>query len=162
MLGIPANRLRNKPLEDVMPIDAGNLRQIENKETGQTDITLGKEKFARQCRLNLTTLRGRDGEVIGRLILMHDVTEQVRAQSRILEQQGVVATLKERERLARELHDGIGQTLGYVGVQTQTALKWLRDGKHEKAGCLLGRLVEVAKDAHADVRESPSRQESSA
>jgi signal transduction histidine kinase len=62
--------------------------------------------------------------------------------------------LQERERLARELHDGIGQTFGYVSVQAQSALKYLHDGNNEKAESLIGRLVEVAKDAHADVRES--------
>ncbi len=154
MLGIQENELRNKLLKDVMPIDADDLGQLENKEVGQTDITLGKEKSARQYRLNLTALRGRHGEVIGKLILLHDVTEQIRAQTRILEQQRVVATLKERARLARELHDGIGQVLGYVGMQTQSALKWIHDGEDERAESLLRRIVEVAKDAHADVRES--------
>ncbi len=154
MLGIPENCLRNKPFKDVMPIDVDNLEPLENQETVQTDITLEKENSALQFRLNLTELRGRDGEVIGKLILLHDVTKQKRAQTRILEQQTIVATLKERERLARELHDGIGQILGYVGIQAQTALKWIKDGNHEKAESLLGRLVEVAKDAHADIRES--------
>ena len=154
MLGFHENELRNKLLKDVMPIDADDLGQLGKKEAGQTDITLGAENSARQYRLNLIALKGRHGEVIGKLIMLHDVTEQIRAQTRILEQQSVVATLKERERLARELHDGIGQTLGYVGMQTQTALKWMHAGDDERAESLLRRLVEVAKDAHADVRES--------
>jgi PAS domain S-box-containing protein len=154
MLGIPEKDLRNKPFKELMPIDANDLAQIGNKEAGQIDVTLGQEKSARKYRLNLTTLSGRDGEVVGKLILMHDATEEIRTQNQILDQQRVVATLQERERLARELHDGIGQTLGYVGMQTQTALKWLHDGHSEKAGPLLNRLVEVARDAHADIRES--------
>jgi PAS domain S-box-containing protein len=154
MLGVPENRLCNKLFKDVMPVDVDDLIQLKNQETFQMDITLKKENSARQYRLNLTELRGRDGEVIGKLILLHDITEQKRAQTQILEQQRKVATLQERERLARELHDGIAQTLGYVGIQTQSALKWLQGGNNEKAGSLLGRLVEVTKDAHADVRES--------
>jgi PAS domain S-box-containing protein len=154
MLGIPENRLRNKPFKDVMPIDVDDLGPLENQETVQTDITLEKENSALHFRLNLAELRGRDGEVIGKLILLHDITRQKRAQTHILEQQTIVATLKERERLAHELHDGIGQILGYVGIQAQTAIKWIKDGNNEKAESLLGRLVEVAKDAHADVRES--------
>ncbi|MFO8112674.1 MAG: histidine kinase N-terminal 7TM domain-containing protein [Desulfosalsimonadaceae bacterium] len=154
MFGIPDNIIRNKHLADLLPVDAGDLKRMRNPETAHTEITLEKENSPRHYRLNQTTLKGRRDEPIGRLILLHDITEQKRAQTRILEQQKEVAALQERERLARELHDGIGQTLGYVGMQTQTALKWMHGGNPEKAGTLLERLVEVTKDAHADVRES--------
>ncbi len=154
MLGIPENRLLNKLIKDLLPVHADDLIRLENQKTFQMDITLEKENSARQYRLNSTELRGRDGEVVGKLILLHDVTEQKLAQIQILEHQSVVATLQERERLAREIHDGIAQILGYVVIQAQTALKCLHDGNKEKAGSLLNRLVEVTKDAHADVRES--------
>jgi signal transduction histidine kinase len=107
-----------------------------------------------QYNLNLTKLRGRHNEVIGQLLLLHDVTEQTRAQTKVLEQQKALATLQERDRLARELHDGIGQVLGYVSMQVQTALKWVRDGNSAKAESIMGRIVEVAKDSHTEVRES--------
>ena len=66
----------------------------------------------------------------------------------------MVATLQERERLARELHDGVGQVLGYLSMQAQTARKRLHDGDAEKADSLLARLADVAQHAHVDVRES--------
>jgi signal transduction histidine kinase len=137
-----------------MPIDAGLITQLENQETGSREIILGKDNSARHYNLNLTKLRGRHDEVIGLLLLLHDVTEQKRAQAQLLEQQRVVATLQEREHLARELHDGIGQVLGYVSMQVQTALKWVRDGNKEKAESIMRRIVDVSKDAHAEVRES--------
>jgi PAS domain S-box-containing protein len=154
ILGISENSLRGKPLTEVMPISTGPLTHLENQETGPTDIMLEKDNSARHYNLNLTKLRGRHDEVIGQLLLLHDVTEQKKAQAQIIEQQRVVATLRERENLARELHDGIGQILGYVSMQVQTALKWVRDGNKEKAESIMGRIVEVSKDAHADVRES--------
>jgi PAS domain S-box-containing protein len=154
MLGIAESGLRDKRLEELMPFDPGDSAPSGKPGAGQTEIVLGEENASRRFHLNLTPLRGRHGETIGQLILLHDVTEQRRAQDRILEQKSVVATLQERERLARELHDGIGQVLGYLGMQTQTALKRMHDGDNEEAESLLRRLVEVAKDAHADVRES--------
>ena len=154
ILGISENNLRGKPLTEVMPINGELLTHLETQKTGQTNITLRKDNSARQYNLNLTILKGRHDEVIGHLLLLHDMTEQKRAQAQVLKQQRAVATLQERERLSRELHDGIGQVLGYVSMQVQTVLKWVRDGNKEKAEYLLGRVMEVSKDAHADVRES--------
>lgn len=154
ILGTPERTLRGKPLTEFMPVDPGFLKQPENEEGGSTEIILGKDASARHYHLNLTNLKGRQGEVIGQLLLLRDVTGEKRAQANLLDQQRVVATLQERDRLARELHDGIGQILGYVSMQVQTARKWLRDGNEEKAESLMGRIAEVSKDAHAEVRES--------
>jgi signal transduction histidine kinase len=71
-----------------------------------------------------------------------------------MEHQRVVATLNERERLARELHDSIGQVLGYISMQAQTAQKLAESGNAGKTASILNRLTEVAREAHADVRES--------
>jgi signal transduction histidine kinase len=60
--------------------------------------------------------------------------------------------VQERERVARELHDGLGQVLGFVKMQAQAAQTLLgRDP--ETAGAYLAQLAAVAQDAHADVRE---------
>ena len=154
IVGIPEVSLRGKLLSEVMPFNTSAILQLDSEEIGQTEITIGKDNLARQYNLNVTSLRDRHGDLIGKLLLLHDITEQKRAQTRILEQQSVVATLQERERLARELHDIIGQVIGYVGIQAQTARKYVHEGNNEKAKSLLERLVKVAKDTHADVRES--------
>jgi PAS domain S-box-containing protein len=147
---IPRARLRGRPVSEVLPLDPG----VPETSADAEEITLGNPGPARHYDVNATPLSNRSGELIGRLLLLHDVTEQKRARARALHQQEVVATLRERERLARELHDGIGQVLGYVGMQAETALQWVRKGDSERAGSALGRLADVARDAHADVRES--------
>jgi PAS domain S-box-containing protein len=152
--GVPDHGVRQRHLAEVLPIDAGLLNQVESREVSQIDLTLSRDDPARRFDLLLTSLRGRKEEVIGKMLLLRDVTEQWRTQNRIIEQQRTVARLQEREHLARELHDGIGQILGYVSMQAQTALRWIQKGNADKAGSVLGRIAEVAKDAHADIRES--------
>jgi signal transduction histidine kinase len=152
--GVPGQSLWLRHLPEVLPIDAGLLHQMENQNIGQTDLTLGTGDSARHYNLLLTPLRGRNNEAVGKMLLLRDGTEQWRAQNRFVEQQRTVAKLKEREHLARELHDGIGQILGYVSLQVQTALKWMQKGNADKARSIMGRIAEVAKDAHADIRES--------
>lgn len=154
IVGVPDHSLWQRHLAEVLPIDASLLNQVGSQKVGQTELTLGKDDSARQYNMLLKPLRGRNNEAIGKMILLRDITEQWRAHNRIVEQQRTVAKLQEREYLARELHDGIGQILGYVSIQVQTALKWLQDGNADKAGSVLGRIAEVAKDAHAEIRES--------
>ena len=156
MLGIPEKDLPGKRFKDIAAIDVDDTAHLASNETAQSETTLGEGPASRQYRLNVTALRGRCDEPIGHLILMYDVTEQKRAQARIVEQQKALAALQERERFAGGIHDGISRTLGYVTMQTQSALKQLHDGRDEKAGPLLEKLVQVTRDAHADVRKSIS------
>ena len=152
ILGMPAAGLRGRPLSELMALDGGG--QGGSDDPDPPEIVLGAPEAPRVYDVNRTPLRDRHGEVIGALLLLHDITEHRQAQDRLVEQQEVVATLRERERLARELHDGIGQVFGFVGLQSQAALQWVRSGNTEKAESVLGRLGDVAREAHADVRES--------
>jgi PAS domain S-box-containing protein len=154
ILGSFSARLENRPLAEVMPVDAGILQQIADTDTGQTDISLGEGDLIRQYILSWSRLQGRQSELIGKLLLLNDVTKQKQVQTEIIKQQRVVAALKEREHLAHELHDGIGQIVGYISMQAETALKLIHDGNREKVVAILGRIVEVTKDAHADLRHS--------
>jgi len=154
ILGIPAASLRGQSLSGFLPVDSAMPQGSDDTGTHQAEILLGNPDAPRVYEVNRTPLRDRNGDVVGQLLLLHDITEHRQTQTRVMEQQQVVATLRERERLARELHDGIGQTLGYVGLQAQAALKWMRGGNMEKADAVLTRLADVAHEAHADVRES--------
>lgn len=82
-----------------------------------------------------------------------DITESRQTQAQILEQQRIVATLSERERLARELHDSLGQVLGFASLKLGAARKLVTDGKLEKADDQMAHLESVLSDAHSDVRE---------
>lgn len=108
----------------------------------------------RDYLLESSPLRDWRGLDVGCLLLLYDVTEQRRAQTQLLEQQRVLATLQERERLARELHDSAGQMLGYVSLQAQAIQKHVHDGNLDAAESQLTRLAGVAAAAHTDVRES--------
>lgn len=97
-------------------------------------------------------LDGRDS-LIGRLVVIHEVTDQRLAQRALLEQQRKLAATEEREKLARDLHDDLGQVLGFVSLQAQGIRQEL-----VKAGVATGltridRLVEAAQLAHQEIRE---------
>jgi signal transduction histidine kinase len=85
--------------------------------------------------------------------MLRDITEQKQSQARILQQQRVLATQAERERMARELHDSLGQVLSYASLQVETAEQLSLEGQGEAAAAQLNRLGSVVRDAHADLRE---------
>lgn len=86
-------------------------------------------------------------------IIVRQVEERKQVYQELTQQQRALAMLQERERLARELHDSLGQILGFMNVQTQAARQLLAKGKNQDADQLLLRLHDVAKTAQTDVRE---------
>ena len=62
------------------------------------------------------------------------------------------AVLEERERLARELHDGLAQVLGYVNTQTLAIQKLLASGRAGEVNATIEGMRDAAKDAYTDVR----------
>lgn len=87
--------------------------------------------------------------------ITRDVTESKRAEASIRQHDADVlySALEERQRLARELHDSVGQVLGYVSFQTEAARELYANGQAAEADAQLMRLASIAQDAHADVRE---------
>lgn len=85
--------------------------------------------------------------------IARDVTERKQAELQLLQQQQALAMLRERERLARELHDTLGQVLSYINTQAETIRDMLASGRVNLAAPLVAALVGVTHEAQADMRE---------
>lgn len=153
ILGIPAASARGGDALQFLPMLSALNTRIEQPVAAQSEIHLGTDDAGQDYVLHLSSLKDRRGLPLGRLVLLHDVTEEKRARAQILEQQRAVATLQERVRIARELHDGVGQVLGYVKMQAQAARGVLAQGKQQEVDRYLEQLVAAAQETHADVRE---------
>ncbi len=55
-------------------------------------------------------------------------------------------------RLSRDLHDGLGQVMGYLNVQAQAVQTLLADGQPQAAQSNLADLTQATQDAYADIR----------
>jgi PAS domain S-box-containing protein len=152
ILGALAERVRGRPAQDVLPsLEDASASRAEPQ--APTEVTLGEPGATRHYELRLSLLEHRGGFLLGYLAVLHDVTERREAQARLVEQQRALATLQERDRVARELHDGLGQVLGYAKMQAQAARERLARGAWREADEHLAQLAVAAQDAHADVRE---------
>jgi two-component system nitrate/nitrite sensor histidine kinase NarX len=76
--------------------------------------------------------------------------ENARLEARLRE----LAVVGERERIARELHDGLSQVLGYVNTKSQAVDGFLAAGRIDEARVQLGELSAAARSVYVDVRET--------
>jgi len=74
--------------------------------------------------------------------------------ARLQERVQSLAVLEERERIAREIHDSVGQVLGYVNTKAQAAKVLLDAGRTTEAQAQLAQLEQAAREVYADLREA--------
>ena len=159
MLGVRSGDARGKSWAEVAPSAAQALTFAPTTsravavERAATEFTLGDGPQARAYVSTVSPLRDVRGLVVGHLLSLVDVTEERRVQAQMVEQQQALAALHEREQLARELHDTVGQVLGYAGLQVSTVSRLVQSGEMSAAAGQLDRLEHVLHDAHADLRE---------
>lgn len=90
---------------------------------------------------------------VGRMLVVQDVTTAKKTEAQLVEQQQALGILQERERLARELHDSLGQVLGYTQLQIKDMREKLKNGEAEAVDDSLVRLSQVILEANTEVRE---------
>jgi PAS domain S-box-containing protein len=170
IFGLPAGQIKGRSVREVLPAYPEGLQPVSSGT--EIEFSLSAGGSASDYRLAISRLNDWRGLEVGRLLLLNDVTGQKRAQAQILEQQRALATLREREHLARELHDSLGQVLGYTGFQLEAVQGRIQDGQAAisagqaqgkglasasanlaEAGSQLERLSSIVEEAHADVRE---------
>ena len=72
----------------------------------------------------------------------------------LYDQVQTMAVLKERERLGRELHDGLAQVLGYLYGRNKVATNLLDAGDLAMARAQMQEMQDAMQEAYQDVRES--------
>jgi signal transduction histidine kinase len=143
ILGLTLPRARGSALPEALAAGPDQPSGISSRVGGQTRHYLPLR----------SVLTDRRGSPIGEFLLLHDVTEQKQAEKELLEKQRSIATMLERERVARELHDSLGQVLGYVKIQGHIAREFMAQGDSARADGCLAQLVAAAEAAHEDVRD---------
>jgi PAS domain S-box-containing protein len=152
IFNVPSKQLKGGSIEELLPTYPEKYRSEGGKN--HTELSLGKGPRLRHFILTNSLLKDFRGLEVGSLLIMHDVTEQKRTQAQIVEQQRSLAMLREREYLARELHDDLGQLFAFVNAQGQAIQRLLMRGDLSTADEYMCRLIEVAREADLDIRES--------
>ena len=131
----------------------GLLALASANAAAQGELPLLKASATRHYRVHVSPLAA-GGRNLGKAIVLHDVSEQKRAQTQILEQQKALSIMTERQRLGRELHDGSGQIWAYLKLQFQLLRECLARQRLAEADAKLAKLIELADEFHTDIRDS--------
>jgi signal transduction histidine kinase len=99
--------------------------------------------------LTPTEEKAQDGIILGML----DITERMAAHQELANQAVNLATLEERDWLARELHDNIAHALGYMNLQIAVINEALVGGEIGDAQATLRELKKIVGETYTDVRE---------
>jgi len=151
ILEMSAGRAIGRPIGELLS-DYPNEELFDAAET-EIELSLETKQNVRHYTLTISLLKDWWGGDAGHLVLLSDVTEQKQAQAKLIAQKQALATLQEREHLARDLHDTLGQVLGYAGMQIDAAAKLSREGRGEAAATQLDRLGRLIRETHAEMRE---------
>jgi PAS domain S-box-containing protein len=142
LLGIVRSKVIGRQVAEVFQAHPNLLRSVRDSSETQCEVLLG-DTHSRWYQVSISPIFDRREFQLGRLISFHDITEQKRAQAQLLDDQRTVAMLRERELLARELHDGIGQMLAATHLQVKSACELLARGDTVSVELCLHRLAEV-------------------
>lgn len=145
-------RMVGKQIADVMHAHPDLLSLAGSSGPKQCDICFN-EGNGRWFQVSVSPLMDRRGFKLGQILWFHDITEEREARLKILSQQQALAMLQEREFLARELHDGIGQMLAAVDMQASAAGTLLARKDLEGARSCLDSISATTRQGKAFIRD---------
>lgn len=104
-------------------------------------------------------IRDTSGKNSGALLIFRDITEQYiaeqalrQAEAQIMLQQRELAMNEERQRMARDLHDSVSQSIHSVVLFSETLAATLEKQDYSRALQIMKRLEESARQSHKETR----------
>ncbi len=153
IIGISALAASTRLAEDV----CGKIPELQKVCTDpsitHSEFSIGANGLSKVYEVLLSPLTNKNGVLIGRLVVTNDITERKQAQQEYMKQQWKLAVTEERERLARDMHDNLGQMLGFINLQAQGIRQELINAGVESVSHKLDKLVDVTQSTHNDMRE---------
>jgi len=140
-----------KPFESAFKEFPDLILLIHSSHTKDHELFL--KNVQQWYHVSSTSLRNKRGFKLGQMIFMHNITEQKRIQKQLMENNKNLAILKERELLARELHDNIGQILAAIHMQLTSAKELLLKHKTDQSMNCLIRSIDLTQQSKDSIRD---------
>jgi PAS domain S-box-containing protein len=152
LLGMVRSKAIGDHVADFLHAYPELLRLVRDAGEMQCEVFIG-DADPRWYQVHISPFIDRRGFQLGRFMRFHDITELKRVQRQLLDHQRTLAMLDERELLAREIHDGVGQTLAAAHLQAKSAIEFLARGDTRSVEACLKRLAESTQERKDSVRD---------
>jgi len=100
IIGLTALQSIGQPITRILSAQPDFIKQYHHIKEAQTEIILGKGKARRYYDLHISPLYDRRGRLISRLFVLHEITEQKRAEASLQKSKQKIESLHE---IARDL-----------------------------------------------------------
>ncbi len=141
-----------RKIEEVCSIP-GLLTVCLDQTISEAEVLIEHAEHCREYQVLLAPVTDQHGQINGRLVISYDITEKKKARQYQLQQQARMAVIEEQARIARDLHDNLGQLLAFINLQAQGIRQELNNTGVVTAAGQLEKLIAVTQQAHHEVRE---------
>lgn len=153
ILGPRAFQVSFKTIQEVGKAIPELVRACTDRNIAQREFSVQNDGKQKVYEVLLSPLTDSKGVLLGRLVVTHDITEKKQVEQEVLKHQWKLAVSEERERLARDMHDNLGQVLGFINFQAQGIGQELENSGVTIGSKKLEKLVKVTQTAHQEIRE---------
>lgn len=146
--------VRGKNIHEVFPPEIATVFETNNQRViGEHAASEFEEVVPHADGLHIytsikTPLFDEAGQPRGIVSVSTDITERKRAE----EDQQLLAQMRERNRLAQELHDNVAQALGYLNLKMGQTHDFLTTSRLNEVGANLRELRQIVNETYADIR----------
>jgi PAS domain S-box-containing protein len=181
-LGIAREKALGHSLQQLIPQELEQLRRYQHIWNTHEYVEFGAAEARQYFTVSLTPLYDRRHRLCGRMAILRDTSALQKSelalkeanqrlevlnqrlvdemqsrelvQQQALEQQRLLAAVDERERLARDLHDNLGQVLGFFNMQAHASRQHLHNLDLESVDDQLKFISEMALESQVQLRDT--------
>ena len=153
IIGLTASQISTKRIEEMGHIIPELVKACIDRSVTYTEFSINTKESSKVYESLLSPLTDSNNILIGRLAVTYEITEKKQAQQEFLKHQWKLAVIEERERMARDMHDNLGQVLGFVNLQAQGIKQELVNAGVETATHKIDKLVDATQEAHNEIRQ---------
>ncbi len=151
--GIEREQILHKQTQNIGSSYPELAEALNKKGIPQTEFSIQTEAGLNTYEILFTPLINHKGVLLGRLAAIYEITEKKKNQQEYIKQQWRQAIIEEKERSSRDMHDNLGQVLGFINLQAQAIRHEYSLQHNDELLKQIDRLVSATKEAHKEVRE---------